>query len=465
MGNLKKLFGAQDMTVGNPTSVILKFAVPLLIGNVAQQLYSTVDAVIVGNYVGDTALAAVGAANPLVNLLLCLFMGIATGAGIIVAQYFGAKNRERLSMSVGNIITTTFISSLFISIIGLLGTLPLLKFLGTPEEILMDTAWYLWIILIGFVCCGYYNMISGILRGMGDSIMPLIYLVITSLLNIVLDIVFVAIFNLGVPGVALATVFSQLVSSVLCFIRLNQMKDVFDFKPKYLKLDKELVSHIVKIGAPAGLTQAIFACASLVVQSLTNSFGTMVIATSTVVMRVDGFAMLPNFTFATAMTTYVGQNIGAGKIQRVKESTKHGIKLSLCFCVPMVLIIMIFGGNLMSIFTDTEEVVTFGMQMLRMMSVGYIAVAITQVLLGVMRGAGDTVTPMVTSVISTVIIRMPVAYLLAYLTRTAENPVGNPASIFYSLMISWVLGAVITIIAYRMGKWKNRSSTLIKNNV
>lgn len=445
------------MTVGKPDSVILKFAIPLLIGNVAQQLYSTVDAIIVGNYVGDNALASVGAANPIINLLLCLFMGISTGAGIIVAQYFGAKKRERLSMSIGNILTTTLISSIFITIIGLIITLPLLRLLDTPDEILMSTAHYLWIYLGGFIGLAYYNMISGILRGMGDSVMPLVYLVITCILNIILDIVCVGFLNFGVAGAALATVISQCISAVLCFIRLNQMHNVFDFKLKYFKLDKSLVKDIIRIGTPAGLTQAIFACASLVVQSLTNSFGTTVIATSTVIMRVDGFAMLPNFTFATAMTTYVGQNVGAGNLQRVKESTRHGIKLSLMFCVPMVLILMIFGGNLMDIFTDTPEVVEFGMQMLRMMSAGYIGVAITQVLLGVMRGAGDTLTPMITSVTTTVIIRMPVAYLLAFLTKTAENPNGNPASIFYSLMISWVLGAVITTIAYKKGGWKKKN--------
>ncbi len=456
MEKIKNLFGAQDMSIGKPDLVILKFAIPLLIGNIVQQLYSTVDAIIVGKYVGDSALAAVGAANPLMFLLLCLFMGIATGAGIIVAQYFGAKNRETLSKSIGNIITATFVTSLFITIVGLFATMPLLRFLNTPEEIIMDAAWYLWILLIGFAACGYYNMISGILRGMGDSIMPLLYLIITCVLNIVLDIVFVAIFNLGVPGVAIATALSQFVSSVLCLIRLRQMSDIFDFKLKYLKPHKEIIMQIIKIGTPAGLTHAIFACASLIIQSLTNSFGTMVIATSTVIMRVDGFAMLPNFTFSTAMTTYVGQNIGANNMQRVHESTRHGIKLALIFSIPIVLILSIFGGLLMDVFTDTPEVVDLGMKMLRVMSVGYIAVAITQVLLGVMRGAGDTFTPMITSVLSTVVFRMPLAYLMAYLTISEEQPNGAPESIFYSLMISWVLGALITAIAYKRGKWKTK---------
>ncbi len=457
---LKKMFGAQDMTVGNPMSVMLKFAIPLLIGNLAQQLYSTVDAIIVGNYEGDNALAAVGAANPLMFLMLALFMGIATGSGIVVSQYFGAKNREMLSKVVGNIMTITFISTLFIMVFAAVATYPILRLLGTPAEIIDDAAAYLLIVFIGFIGCAYYNMIGGVLRGMGDSIMPLIYLLITCGLNIVLDLVFVAWFQMGVPGVAYATVISQVVSAVLCVKRLTKMGDVFDFKKKYFKLDKELVGRVVKIGMPAGLTQAIFACAGMVVQSLTNSFGPTVIATSTVIMRVDGFAMLPNFTFAMTMTTYVGQNIGAGNLERVNTSVKTGMKLALMVCVPIVIILFVFGKSLMMFFTDTPEVVNFGMEMLRMLSLGYIGVAVGQVLMGMMRGAGDTMTPMVISVLSTVVIRVPIAYIMAYFTRSEALPNGAPESIFYSLLISWVLSAVIAIIFYKKGKWRKTASNV-----
>lgn len=460
LSKIKGLFGAQDMTVGSPLSVLLKFSIPLLIGNLAQQLYNTVDAIVVGQYVGDNALAAVGAANPILFLLLALFMGVSTGAGIIVSQYFGAKNREMLSKTVGNVITLTIITTAIVMLVGMLITVPILSALNTPADIIDDAANYLFIICAGFLGCAFYNMISGILRGMGDSIMPLIYLLIACGLNIVLDILFVAGFRMGVPGVAWATIIAQAISAAFCIFRLFGMKAVLDMGVRYLKPDKSLTCNILRIGMPSGLTQAIFSCAGIVVQSLTNSFGNAVITTSTVVMRVDGFAMLPNFTYGMAMTTYVGQNIGGGKHDRVHSSAKVGLKIALVTSVILVACLILFGESLMRIFTNTDQVVDLGMRMMRMMAVGYVAVAITQVLMGIMRGAGDTVTPMIISILSTVIIRIPVAYLLAALTRTAELPTGAPESIFISLMVSWVAGALLTVVFYRIGAWKKKAKKL-----
>ncbi|MEG1426476.1 MAG: MATE family efflux transporter [Oscillospiraceae bacterium] len=456
----KRLFGAQDMTVGNPMSVLLKFAIPLLIGNLAQQLYNTVDAIVVGQYIGDGALAAVGAANPILNLLLALFMGVSTGAGIIVSQYFGAKQREMLSKTVGNVITLTFIVTGVVMVIGFAVSFPILSFLSTPTDIIGDANAYLLIIFAGFLGCSFYNMISGILRGLGDSMMPLVYLLTACGTNILLDILFVAVFKLGVPGVALATIIAQFISAVLCVKRLFHMRDVLDIGKKYLRPDKVLIGKIIRIGMPSGFTQAIFSCAAIVVQSLTNSFGTAVIATSTVIMRVDGFAMLPNFTYGMAMTTYVGQNIGGQKMDRVHNSAKVGLKISLITSLVLVTSLIIFGEALMRIFTTTPEVIDLGMRMIRMMAIGYVGVAITQVLMGIMRGAGDTVTPMIISLITTVVLRVPVAYLLAFVTRSAAQPTGAPESIFYSLMISWTLGAIITAIFYRRGKWKSKAGKL-----
>ncbi len=452
----KSLFGAQDMTVGNPTSVILKFAIPLLIGNLAQQLYSTVDAIIVGQYVGDGALAAVGAAFPIFNLLLVFFMGISIGAGIIVSQFFGAKNREMLSKTICNIITLTLLMTAFIMVVGTLISFPALELAGTPTDIIHDASAYLTTICLGFLGCAFYNMISGMLRGMGDSIMPLIFLLITCFLNIVLDLLFVAVFGMGVFGVALATVIAQSFSAVLCLIRLLKMKDVIDMKLSYLKLDSHIVARTVKLGLPAGLAQAIFACAGIVVQSLTNSFGTSFIAVTTVVMRVDGFAVLPCMSFGMAMTTYVGQNIGAEKTDRVNGASKHGLKISLIVSVCIVVLIVFFGRYLIQIFTSTPEVLDMGERMLRLLSVGYIALTLMNVFMGIMRGAGDTMTPMIISAIGTVGIRVPVAYGIAYFTRSDALPNGNPEAIFYSLLISWVLGAALTYIFYRRGKWKTK---------
>ena len=453
------MFGAQDMTKGSPASNLIKFSVPLLIGNLAQQLYSTVDSIVVGNYVGDGALAAVGASGPILNLLLVLFMGISVGAGIMVSQYFGAKEKQKLSDTVGTTITATLISSIFIMIVGPLVSPLLLSALQTPSDIYQMSCDYLVIMFAGIMGSAFYNIISGILRGLGDSFMPLIFLIVACGLNIGLDIWFVAGFGWGVAGVAWATIIAQAISAVLCLIKLFRMHDILVIKWKTLRPKKVLLGQLVRLGLPSGLTQAIFSLAMIIVQSLTNSFGTAVIAANTVVMRVDGFAMMPNFTFGTAMTTFAGQNIGAGRLDRVEKGTKDGMKLGVSVSVVLVGLILLFGRYLMQLFTKTPEVIALGTRMLFILAVGYVAMAVTQIFSGVMRGAGDTMTPMWISIITTVIIRMPIAYGLEALTRPAGGAMGSgaPDCLFISLLISWVLGAVLTGFAYRMGKWKKKS--------
>ncbi len=455
-GKLKALFGAQDMTVGSPWKNLAMFSAPLLVGNLAQQLYNTVDSIVVGRYVGDSALAAVGASGPVLNLLLLLFMGISTGAGIMVSQYFGAKQRDELSRTIGTCIMLTLLSGVIIMVVGPLISGPLMALLGTPDEIYGMSVSYLTIIFLGILGCGYYNILSGVLRGMGDSLTPLIFLLVACFLNIVLDILFVAQFGMGVAGVAWATIIAQAISALLCFLRLFQMKSQIDLNRKTLRLDRAMTNRTIKLGLPSGLTQAIFSMAAIVVQALTNTFGTSVIASSIVVMRVDGFAMMPNFTFGMAMTTFVGQNVGAGLMHRVDEGTRDGLKMALGVSCLLTACILLFGRNLMQLFTGTEEVVNLGMHMMRILAVGYIAMAVTQSLSGVMRGAGDTMTPMWISIITTVVIRVPIAYLWANLTKTPELPNGSPDCLFTSLLISWVLGALITFVCYRNGKWRSK---------
>lgn len=458
-GKIAAFFGTQDLTQGSPMRGLIQFSVPLLIGNLAQQLYNTVDSIVVGKYVGDNALAAVGASGPLLNLLLVLFMGIATGATIMVSQYFGARQQDLLSTTVGNTITLTVISSIFIMILGPLITHPLMSLINTPAEIYQDSCNYLIIIFLGIIGTAGYNILAGVLRGLGDSFMPLVYLVIACLLNVVLDLLFVVVFHWGVAGVAIATSISQIVSGILCLNRLLNMKEIVVVPLSSLRLHKELVLRLTKLGVPSGLAQAIFSLAAIVVQSLTNSFETAVITASIIVMRVDGFAMMPNFTFGTAMTTYSGQNIGAGKIDRVHEGTKAGMKLGLIVSTMLTILILLFGRILMSWFTNTQSIIDLGFHMMCILAVGYIAMSVTQGLSGVMRGAGDTMTPMWISFITTVVIRVPIAYGIAFLTRSPEQPAGNPDCLYISLLVSWVLGALITYFCYRRGKWKHKAIT------
>ena len=445
------------MTSGAPWKSILIFTLPMIIGNVAQQLYNTVDSIVVGKYIGDNALAAVGSALPIVNMILVLFIGISAGASIMVSQYFGAKNREALSHTIGNCITVTAVACILLIAVVAPLIRPVLVWLNTPESIIDGCADYLMISVIGVAGLAYYNILSGIIRGLGDSFSALIYLLIATVINIVLDNVFVAYVEMGVGGVALATVIAQVISSVLCLIKLSRMREYFDFKFKYLRPVGRYVRTIIKLGLPSGATQAIFSSAMIVVQSLTNQFGEMFIAANVVIMRVDGFAMLPNFSFGTALTTYAGQNVGAGLYDRVTKGAKEGLLLAVGCSAAITGIILIFGKQLMGVFTDTKELVDMSYRLMLILATGYIAMAVTQSLSGIMRGAGDTVTPMIISLITTIAIRIPIAYGISYLTRTPELPVGRCECIQISLLTTWVIGAILTVIFYKAGKWKSKS--------
>nr|WP_300006276.1 MATE family efflux transporter [Tissierella sp.] len=457
MESLRTKFSPKDLTEGTPWKRIVEFAVPMLIGNVAQQLYNTADSIIVGRYIGDNALAAVGSASPILNLLLVLFVGISVGASIMVSQYFGAKDRENLSRTIGTCISLTAIASVLIMIIGPLLARPLLSLLNTPESIIDWSSSYLNIFFIGSAGFAYFNILSGILRGLGDSVSALVFLLISTALNVVLDIIFVAKFNMGVPGVALATIIAQSFSAVLTLRKLIKNKTSFDLNFKMLKLNKEYSYKLMKLGLPSGLTQAIFSLAMIIVQSLTNSFGEMVIAANVIIMRVDGFAMMPNFSFGAALTTFTGQNIGAKKMERVEKGIKQGTLIALGVSTILTILLLIFGKYLMAVFTDTSELVDLSMHLMRILAFGYIAMAVTQSLSGVMRGAGDTLTPMWISLITTVIVRVPIAYGIAFFTRSEAYPTGRPESVFISLLMSWTIGAIVTIIFFRRGTWRKKT--------
>lgn len=454
--NLNRLFSAQDMTVGKPWRQIVQFAVPMLVGNLAQQLYNTVDTIVVGKYVGDNALSAVGSASPILNLMLALFVGVSTGAGIVVSQHYGAKDREALAQSIGNCLTLALIASVITMVIGPLMTMPLLRLLNTPASIIAWCRDYLVIFFVGAAGFTFYNVLSGILRGLGDSLSALLFLIVATILNIFLDIWFVAGFQMGVAGVSLATILAQIISAMCCLWKLLRMQDIFRLKKEHLRLKKDCALRIIQIGIPSGITQAIFSVSMLVVQSLTNSLGEMVIACNVIVMRVDGFAMMPNMTFGNAMSVYAGQNVGAGKLKRVEDGAKQGLLLAVCVSAAITVLLLLMGHHLMRLFTQTEALIELSTRMLRILAVGYIAIAVSQVLGGVMRGAGDTVTPMWLSLISTVFLRIPLAYALAWLTRGPEYPNGRPEALFGSMLTTWTIGAGLHAIAYRSKVWKRK---------
>ena len=454
---LKEIFSARDMTEGAPWKRIAEFAVPMLLGNFAQQLYNTVDSIVVGKYVGDNALAAVGTSLPIINLLLALFVGLSTGAGIVISQYFGAENREGLSRSIGNCITLSVIASVFVMVVGTLLARPLLNLLGTPASVIDWCAEYLIIFFLGAAGFVFYNILSGILRGMGDSFSALAFLLVATVLNIGLDIWFVAGFGLGVPGVALATIIAQFISAIFCFVKLFKMRDVFDLTLENLRLKKDITMRIIRLGVPSGLTQGIMSVAMLVVQSLTNSMGEMVMACNVMIMRVDGFAMMPNMTYGQALSVYTGQNVGANRMDRVDKGLKQGLAMAVGTSAVITAILLFCGHFLFDLFTDTPALMDLAVRMMRILAFGYLCIAVTQVLGGIMRGAGDTVTPMWITLITTVALRIPVAYGLAYLTRSPEFTNGHPAALFTSLLVSWSMGALISYLVFRRGGWRKKA--------
>lgn len=461
---LKSLFSARDVTVGKPWQRILELTIPLLIGNIAQQLYNTVDTIVVGKYVGDDALSAVGAAGPVINMIFILFIGVATGAGILVSQRYGAKDRDGLSHVIGNCVTLTVIASILTTALGLvLVRLPvffgkdILQLMNTPEGNIYN--WcksYLTVIFIGVTGNIFYNILAGIMRGLGDSVSALLFLLLACGINIVLDVWFVAGLGLGVFGVALATIIAQFVSAVACAIKLFRMTDIFSISSAELKLNRSLSTRIITLGLPSGITQGLFSMSALLVQSLTNSMGPIVMATSIVVMRIDGFAMLPCFSYGNAMTTYTGQNYGAKKLDRLETGSRQGILMAFLTSVVLTSITLLMGRPLAAIFTDTQQLIDYTAKMLRILGTGYLLMGMTQTIQGYLRGIGDTKTPMWISILTSVVIRIPLAYLLARFTATEEYPNGRAEAIFISLVSAWVIGFLLSLIAYSRSKKKLR---------
>jgi len=452
-----KLFGPQDMTQGPIWRKIVVFSIPLLIGNVIQQLYNTVDSIVVGRYIGDEAIAAVGASFPVMFLMTILFMGVATGTGIMVSQYFGAKDRSALSRTIGTTLLLMLIVSAIMTAVGPFITRPMLRLIMTPDNVIDMSAEYLTIIFAGILGVAFFNMISGILRGMGDSLMPLAYLTFASLLSIVLDIWFIAFLGMGVGGAAWATVISQWLSSILCLMRLMRKNDVYEVKRKYFRIDRELSVRMAKLGLPAAATQIVFSLSGIFVQALTNSFGSSVMASVTIVMRIDSFAVMPMFSFSMAIATFVGQNVGAKKLDRVALGVKTGLKLVLSVTVCLIGLIVLFGRALMGVFTETAAVVSLSYNMILILIPGYVALSIAQILFGVLRGAGDTVSSMWISMVTTVALRLPIAYAMAYFTRSDAYPAGRPEVLMISLAIAWLMNGVLSAIVYKAGRWKNKA--------
>lgn len=454
---LRSWFGTQDMTVGPPTSNIVRFSIPLIIGNFVQQLYSTADAFFVGRTEGANGLSAIGTTMPLIFFLITMFMAISTGAGVMVSQYFGAGQFKKLNRTIGNTLVLVALASAVMMAIAIPAADPLVSLLNADPAYHAMAVTYVQIIFIGIAGGGYYNIVSGILRGLGDSFYPLIFLTISATLNIILDAVFVMSWNWGVAGAAWATIISQFLSALLCLWRLFVVNHSERLSREDLKPDRQIIRDIIRLGVPTGITQGIFSLAMIFVQSLTNSMGPLVTAANTAVIRVDGFAMMPNFTFGMAASTFVGQNVGARRMDRVQQGTRAVVKLALAVSTTLTILLLIFGRQLLGLFLETDQMINIGYGMLAILAVGYIAVSQSQVFGGILRGAGDTMPALWIGLITTVVLRVPLSYLFAFISRSELWPAGHPFSLTFSLVISWVVGAILTYLWYRHGNWRSKA--------
>lgn len=437
---------SSDLIHGHIAKSILLFSIPLLIGNLFQQLYNTVDAYVVGNFVSKQALAAVGASSPIINMLIGFFMGLATGAGVIIAQYYGANDYKRLSKAVHSSAALTLVMAVFLTALGVLGTKPLLHLIGIPKDVFPESATYLTIYFSGIVFALIYNMGAGILRAIGDSKRPLYFLVDACMTNIILDQVFVRVFKWGVAGVGIATLISQALSAILVLIILIRSDEVYRLEIKRIGFDMPTLKKIIMLGLPTGLQQSIVSLSNVIVQSYVNAFGSSVVAGYSATIRIDGFVQLPLQSFNMAITTFVGQNIGAKQYERVKKGTKSAMLMTIGVIGAIVVVLFIFGQEFISMFNSDLAVVEAGWTMLIAFLPFYLFLPIVQIYNGVLRGAGKSSVPMYIMVFNFVILRQIYLFFVTKMTSDLYF-------VFFGWPITWITCAIMFIVYYHKVKW------------
>lgn len=438
-----------DMTTGNIISHIIKFSIPLLLGYIFQQLYNTVDSWVVGNYVSDEAFAAVGTVGPIINLLIGLFMGLSTGAGVVISQYYGAKDEEKVQQTIHTAIFVTFALGVLFTIIGILFTPLMLRLMRTPENVMPESTMYLTIYFSGIMGLMLYNMGSGIMRAVGDSQRPFYFLVVSALLNTALDLLFVLVFHMGVEGVALATIAAQFISSILILIVLARSDGYCKLHFKKLGIDWGCLKLIFRVGIPASLQMAITSFSNIFVQSYINFFGDTCMGGWTAYAKIDQFLLLPMQSVALASGTFVGQNLGVNQVERAKKGVTTSMLIAISGTLILMLPVLIFASPLVGFFNSNKEIISYGARFLRMISPFYVFCCINQILAGSLRGAGDSKTPMFIMLGCFVMFRQIYLYLMTNFVANTEVIVamGYPAG--------WMLCSLLCYCYFRKAKWEN----------
>ncbi|MFV0376954.1 MAG: MATE family efflux transporter [Mangrovibacterium sp.] len=438
----------KDFTEGSEAGLILRFSVPLVLGNIFQNLYNIVDSVIIGNFLGKEALGAVGASFPIIFTLISLVIGVGSGASTVVSQYFGAKKTEQVRKTIDTIFIFFLFSSIVITAVGIGFSRHLFLLLQLPAEMLPDAVAYLNIYLSGMFFFFGFSGISSILRGMGDAKTPLLFMIISTINNIVFDLLFVLVFKWGVEGAALATVVSQAGAFFSATWYLNKKHELINISFRKYFFDREIFKSCVRIGLPTGFQQSFIALGMMAIMGIVNTFGTNAVAAYTAAMRVDSFAKMPALTFSSALSAFVGQNLGALEERRARNGLKVTLLFSLAYSLIISLIIIFLGKYIIRIFTPDEAVIAIGQDYLLIVSSFYLLLSIMFTFTGFLRGAGATLVPMLTTLTALYLIRIPLAWFLS--AHIGVN------GIWWAEPAGWLIGMIILTVYYYSGKWKGK---------
>ncbi|NME35566.1 MATE family efflux transporter [Fusobacterium sp. FSA-380-WT-3A] len=434
------------MTEGSIVKILLLFSIPLILGNLLQQTYNTVDSIIVGNYVGSNALAAVGSSTIIINLLIGFSQGIAVGAGVIISQAIGAKNNKRINLSVHTAIMISIILGIILSIVGFIFTPQILKWMKTPDEIFKDSVVYLRLFSLGLVFSIVYNMEAGILNAAGNSKRSLLYLGVASVTNIFLDLLFVRGLNMGIKGVAIATNISQFISCVLALIFLLKVNDTYKVYLNKLKINKKIALNMIRVGFPTGIQSTVISFSNVLIQSSINVFGPSIIAGFGIYLKIDGFNVLPILSLSMASTTFTGQNYGGRRKDRVKKGMWITLGMGIIYSIIIGILLLTFSRPLVELFTNDEKIIQAGISAMKYFCPFYFILSMLHSLAGTVRGVGKTMPPMLILLFSMCIFRIFWINFILPLDNTINN-------ILILYPITWTIGLILMTLYTWRAKW------------
>lgn len=443
---------ARLLTEGKPWKVLVSFAMPIFLSQLFQQLYNTADSWIVGNFLGKEALAAVNSSGSLIYLLISFFVGASMGAGVVISRYFGAGDLERVSRAVHTNVVFSLICGIVLSVFGVTMTPHILQWMGVPENVMPNSVAYLRYYFLGCVPVVMYNSLKGVMNAVGDSKRPLYYLIISSVLNVLLDLLFVGVFRLGVAWAAIATVISQTVSAILCLVQLTRRGTVYQLQWKSLRIDPQSLKQIVRYGLPTGVQNSVIGFANVLVQTNINSFGALAMAACGAYSRIEGFVFLPIMSVSMALTSYIGQNLGAKEYERAKQGARFGILTSLAMAELIGIVLFFFGGFFISTFiTDTDpdavaQIIAIGARQCRVESLFFFLLAFSHAVAGICRGAGKAIVPM--------LIMLSVWCVLRIIYITVAMHISHEIILlFIAYPLTWFISSVIYFIYYKKSDW------------